>query len=173
MLQSPCQPLYPCQIVHFRAILSIFVPNCPPLGVILSTFVLPSSFLPNSPSPSYDAPFVHCVGILSRHRLSEPPHPSSPALSCPLSSSFVLPSFIAYPLSFPSSAPLRPLSSCLTLAAVSASTASLSRLCMPIPAYHCLKWPILANKLAYVRIFAYLCGRFNLFLLAHEKEQAK
>ena len=27
--------------------------------------------------------------------------------------------------------------------------------------------------LAYVRIFAYLCGRFNLFLLAHEKEQAK
>ena len=29
------------------------------------------------------------------------------------------------------------------------------------------------RKLAYLRIFAYLCGRFNLFLLAHEKEQAK
>lgn len=67
--------------------LFIFVPFCPPLGVILSTSVLPSaflppsSFLPNSPPPSYDAPLVHCVGILSRHRLSEPPHPSSPALS--------------------------------------------------------------------------------------------
>lgn len=61
--------------------LSTFVPFCPPLGVILSTSVLPSSFLPNSPSPSYDAPFVHCVGIISRHRLSEPPHPSSPTLS--------------------------------------------------------------------------------------------
>jgi len=31
----------------------------------------------------------------------------------------------------------------------------------------------LPQKLAYVRIFAYLCGRFNLFLLAYEKEQAK
>ena len=29
------------------------------------------------------------------------------------------------------------------------------------------------KKLAYVRIFAYLCSRFNLFLLAHEKEQDK
>lgn len=28
-------------------------------------------------------------------------------------------------------------------------------------------------NLAYVRIFVYLCGRFSLFLLTHEKEQAR
>ena len=122
--------------------LSTFVPFCPPLGVILSTFVLPSSFLPNSPSPSYDAPssiasgFYPDIGSRSRpilHRL-----PSLLSFVRPPSSSLLL---------------------SLTLAAVSASTASLSRLCMPIPAYHCLKWPILANRFAYIKKKLYLCTR--------------
>ena len=88
-----------------------------------------------------------------------------PFCPTPLRPLMMLPSSIAsgfYPDIGSRSRPILhrlPSPSGLALAAVSASTASLSRLCMLIPAYSCLKRPIHANKLKKKKKLLYLCTR--------------
>ena len=63
MLQSPCQPLYPCQIVHFRAILSTlwghFVHLCAPFVLFAQ---LPFTLLSN-PRGCFRELQPHLIGV--------------------------------------------------------------------------------------------------------------